>query len=109
MALRRLHPRYLKDAPAVSQLLLEARIAARLMYPSILPCYDLNLTVQGFELVMKRVRGRNGRELLQESETGQDLQRQLGILLQVCDAFAQAHSRLVIHPDWTGATSCATP
>lgn len=82
----------------------EARLAARLDHPNVVPVHDLVTTEHGDVLVMKLVEGTRWSDELrrragdaQRRETG--LSRDLEILLAVCNAVAFAHSRGVTHCD----------
>ncbi len=74
----------------------EAAVTGVLEHPNIVPVHDLGISEQG-ELFysMKLVRGVPWDKRLEEH----DLERNLEILLRVCDGVAFAHSRDVIHRD----------
>ncbi|MBI4951232.1 MAG: serine/threonine protein kinase [Myxococcales bacterium] len=107
VAVKVLHPRKRGRARAVRKLLDEARIAARLDHPGIVPIYALGADADGDPvLVMKRVEGVVWRELIEQPDhprwarvTGDRLPWHLGVLVQVCHALELAHSRDVIHRD----------
>ncbi len=78
--------------------LAEALANGRLDHPNIVPVYDLCVSPRGeLSLAMKLVGGRSWRALLADPDS--DLERNLEILLQVCNAVAFAHSRNIIHND----------
>ena len=85
----------------VRRLVEEAQIGGQLEHPGIVPVHELGLVAGELPyLTMKLVKGRTLAELLDEREDPrQDRQHYLGILQQVCQAIAYAHSRRVIHRD----------
>ncbi len=86
------------DALAAS-FLAEALTTAWLDHPNIVPVHSLEQGPDGeLALAMKIVSGRPWSALLEE-RADDDLDRQLEILLAVCDAIAFAHSREVLHLD----------
>ncbi|MCC6521871.1 MAG: serine/threonine protein kinase [Polyangiaceae bacterium] len=107
VAVKMLHPQKRRRARAVRKLLDEARIAARLDHPGVVPIYALGADGEGDPVVvMKRVEGVGWRELIERADhprwarvPGDRLQWHLGVLLQVCHAIELAHSRDVIHRD----------
>ncbi len=92
----------------------EAQVTGQLQHPNIVPVHELGVdpeTLAPF-LVMKRVRGRSLREVVDAVREGEStglgagpekpeeaLVRLLGAFLKVCDAVGYAHSRGVIHRD----------
>ena len=75
----------------------EARIAAQLEHPGLVPVYDSGTLPDGRAFcAMRLVRGRRLDEFLRH-ETG--LGERLRVLVKVCDAVAFAHDRGVIHCD----------
>ncbi len=81
----------------------EARTAAALEHPNIVPAYDAVEDLEGRpQLAMKLVRGTNWREMILEdidTPLGELLERHLPILIDVAQAVAFAHSRGIIHRD----------
>ncbi len=76
----------------------EALVTGRLDHPNIVPIYELGSSAAGAPFyAMKLVGGRSWKEQLRERR--EDLDLQLGILHQVCNAVAFAHSRGIIHND----------
>ena len=74
----------------------EARIAARLQHPNILPVHDIVRDEDGTPLIlMKRVEGDTWTRRMPR----QGLDENLAVLLQVCNAVAFAHSRGILHRD----------
>ena len=76
----------------------EAAITALLEHPNIVPVHDLRSDAEGRpQLVMKRVSGRNWREVLEAG--GLTVDEHVAILLKVCDAVEFAHGTGVLHRD----------
>ncbi len=76
----------------------EAITTGRLEHPNIVPVHSLGTTAEGeLFLAMKLIDGENWADQLQRGEAS--LEDQLGILIQVCNAVAFAHSRLIVHND----------
>ncbi len=83
-------------------LMREARIAATLEHPNILPIHTLAREGDTPLIVMKRVHGRVFAELLDELDADRDEARfvePLTVLLEVARALHFAHSRGVVHLD----------
>ncbi|MBA3683741.1 MAG: protein kinase [Planctomycetes bacterium] len=92
--------------PKAERLLHEARVAASLEHPAIVPLYDLDRSPAGdLYLTMKRARGRSLGVVLAEAATGivpteiPTAFASIDIVLRVCDGVAAAHARDVIHRD----------
>ena len=109
---RRIAVKYIASATKNSRLTLsrflgEARLAAQLDHPNIVPIYELGLSQDGLLFfVMKRVQGRSLREVIellynQDSATKRAWGRHrcLTAFVQVCNALAYAHERGVVHRD----------
>ncbi|MBI4612590.1 MAG: tetratricopeptide repeat protein [Planctomycetes bacterium] len=105
-----------KNPGQVRRFLLEAQITGQLEHPNIVPVHDLGVDVSSRRpyLVMKRVKGKSLREVLEKirqdpergdgsgpdaQDPGKTLARLLHVFLKVCDAVAYAHSRGVVHRD----------
>ena len=90
-------PRPEAGTRAANALIAEARTLAGLDHPNVVPVHALGRDETGAPiLVMKRVRGQRWSDLVRE---GRDLDRDLGILLEVCDAVRFAHARGLLHRD----------
>lgn len=91
------------DGRALRRFLQEARIAARLEHPAILPVHDIGIDAQGrVYFTMPLVRGTTLATALDRSAGANDawpLARTLEAFLKICDALAYAHSRGVVHRD----------
>src|SRR5437868_3661591 len=75
----------------------EARLASALDHPNICTIFDLN-DIEGVHFIaMQYVEGKNVRELVNGRPL--DLRSALSITIQVADAPAAAHERVIIHRD----------
>ncbi len=81
-----------------SQFLAEAVVSGRLEHPNIVPIHRLGWLQEIPFIAMKLVGGATWHEKLHEA-SGQDLAKQLEVLLQLSNAVAFAHSRGVAHND----------
>ncbi|MGE0639935.1 MAG: tetratricopeptide repeat protein [Thermoanaerobaculia bacterium] len=82
----------------LERLLREQRILAELVHPHIAQLYDAGLTGYGSPyLVMEHVAGEPIDEYARR--LGLDARGRLRLLVDVCDAVAVAHQRLVVHRD----------
>src|SRR6516165_2038885 len=57
VAIKRLHPQYAKDPEFVAMFLDEARVAARIRHPNVVPTLDVVTTDDEIFLVMEYVQG----------------------------------------------------
>jgi len=81
--------------------LAEAMVTAFLDHPNIVPVHDLGQNEEGeIMLAMKLVGGASWKELLHDKQDKKyDLEGHLGILINVCNAIAFAHSKGIVHAD----------
>jgi len=91
---------------AEAQLLREALVTGALEHPNIVPVHTLGQDDEGRPLlVMKRIEGTPWSSLLQPLYTkdgpaeASEIERHLGILMQVCQALDFAHAQGVVHRD----------
>ncbi|HTE85893.1 MAG TPA: serine/threonine-protein kinase [Dehalococcoidia bacterium] len=103
IALKVLLPSLSGDGDFVERFLAEARSAARLDYPHIVPVYDSG-EIEGLNYIaMKLLDGRDLRAILQERRSaGQDglpLDRAISITSQAAGALEYAHQHRVVHRD----------
>ena len=90
-----------------SQFVKEAKLAANLEHPNIVPVHEIGVKEDGAPyFTMKLVRGENLAYILERLDDGNplytkefNLHRRLRIFIKICDAIAFAHSRGVIHLD----------
>jgi serine/threonine protein kinase len=100
VALKRLQA---TDAPLRQAFLAESRVTGELEHPNIVPVYALCEEQPGdLWLVMKRIGGTTLAQLIRDARRApdpQEIDRLLGVMLDVCDAARFAHSRGVLHRD----------
>lgn len=107
VVMKTLHP-HLADHPHhQARFLREARVTAQLQHPTTVPVYDLGRNMEGrLYFTMKRVEGETLRQIIHDQHSGDaaalstfNLERMLGVLLQVCNGLAYAHVHGVVHRD----------
>ena len=90
---------------AAAALLREARLTGSLEHPGVIPVHALGVDEAGLPLlVMKRVEGVDWRALLERESTTSSseyerLERNVEILIDVCETLEFAHSRGIVHRD----------
>ncbi len=106
VALKRLRPKFARDASAWARFGHEARLTARLGHPGIIPVYDLGTTADGAHCYsMQLISGRTLGDLLKtlradaEARAAYPLARLLPLFNRICLTVAFAHDRDVIHRD----------
>ena len=83
VAIKRLHPHLSGDAEFVQMFLDEARLAARLHHPNVVPILEIGESPQGYYLVMEYVEGDTlARTLARSAQAGRMLAP--GISMRVC-------------------------
>ena len=98
VALRILSPALAKDPAAVDRFYREARAAAMLNHPNVIPGYDAGESNGYHYLVMEYAEGQTVRELIgREKRIPED--RALGIALQVAAALEHAAAHGLMHGD----------
>lgn len=80
-----------------TELLKEARAAARLSHPNIVQVYDAGRVASGFFVVMELVEGENFGDLLKERKMA--IAGAIGVGRQICAALDHAHKRQIVHRD----------
>ncbi|GAB4423302.1 MAG: serine/threonine-protein kinase [Chloroflexi bacterium OHK40] len=98
VALKILPPSLTHDAGYVARFRQEARSAARLEHPHIMPIYEVGEANGLHYIAMKYIQGRTLKDLVHE-EGALSVQRAATILAQVGDALDYAHRQGVIHRD----------
>lgn len=94
-----LRPELSENPVERKRFLREARVTAMLVHPNTVPVYDLGKDRKGrLYFTMKFVFGYTFREVLDYRER-YDLMQLVGVLIQVAQALAYAHSHGVIHRD----------
>lgn len=107
VVMKTLHPHLANNEYMHSRFLREARVTAQLQHPSTVPVYDLGRDLEGrLYFTMKKVAGDNIREIIERQLAGDadaiekyDLERMLGVLIQVCNGLDYAHAHGVVHRD----------
>ena len=102
-----LHDHLKDDEIETQRFLREARVTANIAHPGTVPVYELGRDRTGsLFFTMKRVRGRDLREVVLALEQGDPRTQKafplivlLEILIQVCRTLSHTHSRGVIHRD----------
>lgn len=98
-AIKFLLPKYVADADAMRRFEREAKAASKLDHANIVRVYEFGVVESGEPyLVMEYVSGRPLSEIVKESGR-LDQVRTIRIMLQACDALAQAHEKGVVHRD----------
>lgn len=98
VALKVLPPSLTHDSGYVARFRQEAKSAARLEHPHIMPIYEVGEAGGLHYIAMKFIEGRTVKELLQ-AEGALSVPRAAMLLAQVGDALDYAHRRNVIHRD----------
>ncbi len=97
-ALKVLHPTLVSDVTFLDRFKQEARLAARLDHPNIVPVYDYGEIDGRFFLAMKYMPGGSLKDILRQ-EKRLDEKRAQVILKQVCQGMAYAHQQGIVHRD----------
>jgi serine/threonine-protein kinase len=101
VAVKQAHQRDGEREEAAATLIAEGRVTGGLEHPNIPPVHMLGVNDAGdVVLVMKRIEGTAWSKLLKErSDPGDDVERHVRILMEVCEAVAFAHDRGIVHRD----------
>jgi formylglycine-generating enzyme required for sulfatase activity/serine/threonine protein kinase len=91
------------DPTSLGRFLEEAQITSQLSHPGIVPVHEIGLDPHGnIYFTMRLVRGHTFGQVIEwvaKGESGWNLTRALGVLVDVCDALAFAHDKGVVHRD----------
>nr|HPL82325.1 serine/threonine-protein kinase [Anaerolineaceae bacterium] len=98
VAVKVLHPNLVNDLSFVSRFRNEARLAAQLDHPNIVPVHDFGESEGLYYIVMGHMPGGSLKELLQK-EGALPEEKALAILRQVSDGLSYAHRKGIIHRD----------
>jgi serine/threonine protein kinase len=107
VVMKTLHPHLAQSEYMKSRFLREARVTAQLQHPATVPVYEIGHDIEGrLYFTMKKVEGDTLREILDKQSMGDEqaiatynLDRMLGLIIQVCNALAYAHNHGVVHRD----------
>lgn len=106
VAIKVLHDRHRQRDQHRRRFVQEARIAARLDHPGILPVYDLDIAADKRPwFTMREIQGQSLDRLLEQvdgdtwPEPIARIDDRFAIMLRVCEAIAYAHAQGVIHQD----------
>lgn len=102
-----LHSQLSRQEHMRARFLREARVTAQLQHPNTVPVYEVGHDREGcLYFTMKRVEGDTLRDILEKQTLGDkkmietyDLDRLLGVVIQVCNALGYAHAHGVVHRD----------
>lgn len=102
-----LHKQLARHEHMQARFLREARVTAQLQHPNTVPVYEIGTDREGcLYFTMKRVEGDTLRDILEKQSLGDqtmidkyNLDRLLGVVIQVCNALAYAHAHGVVHRD----------
>lgn len=97
-AIKLIHPVLMTDGTFMESFRKEARFAAKLDHPNLVPVYDFGQEDGRFYLVMKYMQGGSLKEKIVKQGPMSPKQASK-IFLQVCDGVRFAHSQGVIHRD----------
>ena len=90
-----------------ARFLREARVTAQLQHPNTVPVYEIGHDTEGrLYFTMKKVEGESLRDILERQIHGDqqsihtyNLDRMLGVIIQICNALSYAHDHGVVHRD----------
>ena len=107
VVMKTLHPHLANHDYQRARFLREARVTAQLQHPNTVPVYELGMDLEGnLYFTMKKIAGETLRDILERQIAGDrqaadtyNLDRLLGVLIQVCNALAYAHAHGVVHRD----------
>ncbi len=107
VVMKTLHPHLANHVDHKARFLREARVTAQLQHPNTVPVYEIGHDIQRrLYFTMKKLSGETLRDIL-EKQLAQDaralqtynLDRLLGVIIQVCNALSYAHAHGVVHRD----------
>lgn len=102
-----LHKQMARQEHLRARFLREARVTAQLQHPNTVPVYEIGHDREGcLYFTMKRLEGETLRDVLEKHVRGDqealekyNIDRLLGVVIQVCNALAYAHAHGVVHRD----------
>jgi serine/threonine-protein kinase len=100
VAVKILHPELCARTDHVRRFEREARVASSLQHPNVVGVYTAGRLESGMSyIVMEYLDGPSLREALDAAGGVFDLDRALGIALQICEGCIEAHARGIVHRD----------
>ncbi len=106
VALKLIRPEWSADKTMRERFLKEARIAAHLSHPSIIPIYSIHQDQDGIYYTMPCIEGETLKAIIRTTKQskgahpiGSSIPTLMRIFLSVCGAIAYAHSRGILHRD----------
>jgi serine/threonine-protein kinase len=102
VALKKIRDELQKFPSIRRRFLREARIAAQLSHPSIIPIFTISDEVDNSFYTMPYIEGLTLKELLKEARTSEQkgaIPHLTRIFLAICQAVAYAHSKKILHRD----------
>jgi len=107
VVMKTIHPHLADNQYMISRFLREARVTAQLQHPVTVPVYDIGRDLESrLYFTMKKVAGDNLRDIIERQIEGDEeaietynLERMLGVLIQVCNGLSFAHVHGVVHRD----------
>ncbi|HCK42587.1 MAG: protein kinase [Planctomycetaceae bacterium] len=107
VVMKTLHPHLANHVYMKARFLREARVTAQLQHPNTVPVYEIGNDIQGrLYFTMKKVEGETLRDILEKQILGDseairvyNLDRMLGVIIQICNALSYAHVHGVVHRD----------
>ena len=92
VAIKRLHPHLARENEFIEMFLDEARLAARIHHPNVVPILEIGQSDEGYYLVMEYIEGDTlGRLLARSAQTQQKIPQPIGVRI-VLDALAGLHA-----------------
>jgi serine/threonine protein kinase len=91
------HPAVLANPKRVERFLREAKAAARLRHPHIVPVFDAGKDGEGLYIASAFVEGKPLSDVV--GEAGTDFPRAARLVRELCEALAYAHGEGVVHRD----------
>lgn len=101
VALKLMRPEWVGKKEMVQRFMREARIAAQLSHPSIIPIYSIEESEVGNFYTMPHIEGDTLKALLRKPlhPITSSIPALMRIFLNICSAIAYAHSRGIVHRD----------
>ena len=99
VAVKVLHPHFLRDAELVARFKTEAVVQAKLNHPNIVTVYDFIADDSALAIVMELVEGHSLDKLIEGVRVPMPAERALALMSQILSAMAYAHEQGLVHRD----------